>query len=68
MMKPMIPPVRGGVHLALFEGCGLWKPVLVATGIPEKLLLPVDGVTDALLPGEPVAHVVSAGSSSENKP
>lgn len=72
MMKPMTPPIRGGVHLALSEGCGLWKPVLAPAEKTEKPTRSADcvteGVTDGGAPGKPVAQVTNAGTSSKKKP
>ena len=68
MMKPMIPTAKGGLHPALFDGCGLWKPISVPAGNPEKATHPVNGVMDSLPLGDSVAYVGLAATSAKAKP
>lgn len=49
MMKPANPPVRGTLHKALSEGCGMWAPVVVPvrkSSQAERQVDQVDAVSD----------------------
>lgn len=68
MMKPMISPAKGGLHPALSEGCGLWKPISVPVGSQGKPPHPVSGAMDNLPLGDSVADVEIVASPPRVKP
>lgn len=68
MQKLMIPPAKRGLHLALSEGCGLWKPISNPKGRPEKSAPQVNSTVDDLPLGAAANHVETVAAPPRVKP